>query len=83
MLFGSLLETLVPFFSVITGSNQQPMTFEAGQVEFHVYFNLFIDVIEYRNSRNKCIDCLVRNLLIALFHEKKVDNDNLFTQVNR
>ena len=55
------------------------MTFEAGQVEFHVYFNLFIDVIEYRNSRNKCIDCLVRNLLIALFHEKKVDNDNLFT----
>ena len=59
------------------------MTFEAGQVEFHIYFNLLIDVIEHRNSRNKCIDCFVRNLLIALFHEKKVDNDNLFTYVNR
>ena len=58
------------------------MTIEAGQVEFHIYFNLFIDVIEHRNSR-KCIDWFVRNLLIALFHEKKVDNDNLFTYVNR
>ena len=58
------------------------MTFEAGQVEFHIYFNLFMMSLSI-NSRNKCIDCFVRNLLIVLFHEKKVDNDNLFTYVNR
>ena len=58
------------------------MTIEAGQVEFHIYFNLLIDAIEHRTSRNKCIDCFVRNFLIALFHEKKFDNGNLFTYVN-